>query len=214
LLALTGVDPDGNIYPELAAELPTIENGGVVADETAGTMDITWKMRQDVKWADGKSVTADDVVFTWEAIVNPDTGIWVRGSDYVESVEKVDDYTFTFHYSSIYPGYLIQLGGEQLVVWPAHYCDPKQGFTAWDCANKPLSDGPYTLKEWNVGDHLTFERNPSYFEAGKPSIDEIIVRVFPDETVRKQMIIQGEADIYMWATETVINDSEEAQLAG
>ncbi len=83
LLGLTGVDPDGNIYPELAAELPSIENGGVVVDESAGTMDVTWKMRQDVKWADGKPVTADDVVFTWDAIMNPDTGIWVRGSDYV-----------------------------------------------------------------------------------------------------------------------------------
>ena len=206
LLGLTGVDPDGNIYPELAAELPSIENGGVVADEAAGTMDVTWKMRQDVKWADGKPVTADDVVFTWDAIMNPDTGIWVRGSDYVDSVEKVDDYTVIFHYSSVYPGYLIQLGGEQLVVWPAHYCDPQQGFVAWDCASKPLSDGPFIMKEWNVGDHLSFERNPTYFEAGKPGIDEIIVRIVPEETVRKQMMIQGEADVYMWATETVIND--------
>lgn len=206
LLGLTGVDPDGNIYPELAAELPSIENGGVVVDEFAGTMDVTWKMRQDVKWADGKPVTADDVVFTWDAIMNPDTGIWVRGSDYVDSVEKVDDYTVTFHYSSIYPGYLTQLGGEQLVVWPAHYCDPEQGFVAWDCASNPLSDGPFIMKEWNVGDHLSFERNPTYFEAGKPGIDEIFVRIVPEETVRKQMMIQGEADVYMWATETVIND--------
>ena len=206
MLGLTGVDPDGKVYPELAVELPTIENGGVVADEAAGTMVVTWKMRQDVKWADGKPVTADDVVFTWDAIMNPDTGIWVRGSDYVDKVEKLDYYTVVFRYKSIYPGYLIQLGGEQLVVWPAHYCDPTQGFVAWDCASKPLSDGPFILKEWNVGDHLTFERNPTYFEAGKPGIDEINVRIIPEETVRKQMMIQGEADVYMWATETVIND--------
>jgi len=211
LLGLTGVDPDGKVYPELAAELPTIENGEVVADEAAGTMDVTWKMRQDVKWADGKPVTADDVVFTWNAIMDPSTGIWVRGSDSMDKVEKVDDYTVIFHYKSIYPGYLTQLGGEQLVVWPAHYCDAKQGFVSWDCASKPLSDGPFIMKEWNVGDHLSFERNPNYFEAGKPAIDEIIVRIVPDETVRKQMMLAGEADVYMWATETVINDLVNAQ---
>ena len=132
LLGLTGVDPQGNVYPELATELPTMDNGGVLVDEEAGTMVVTWTLRQDVFWSDGTPVTADDVVFTWEAIMNPETGIWVRGSDYVESIEKIDDSTAAFHYSSIYPGYLTQLGGEQLVVWPAHYCSAEQGFVAWD----------------------------------------------------------------------------------
>ena len=206
MLGLTGVDPKGNVYPELAAELPTSENGGVVVDEEAGTMDVTWKLRQDVQWADGTPVTADDVVFTWEAIMNPDTGIWVRGSDYVDSAEKIDDYTMVFHYNTIYPGYLIQLGGEQLVVWPSHYCNADEGFTAWECARQPLSDGPFILKEWTVGDHMTFERNPNYFEAGKPAIDQVIVRTVPDESVRKQMMMQGDADLIMWATEPVVTD--------
>jgi peptide/nickel transport system substrate-binding protein len=206
MLGLSGVDPEGVIYPELAAELPTVENGGVVVDENAGTMDVTWKLRPDVHWADGKPVSADDVVFTWQAIMNPDTGIWVRGSDYVESIEKIDERTVTFHYNAIYPGYLVQLGGEQLVVWPAHYCDAQQGFVSWDCARKPLSDGPFVLKDWVVGDHMAFARNPEYFETGKPGIDEIIVRIVPDETVRKQMMLQGDADLIMWATEPVVSD--------
>ena len=142
MLGLTGIDPDGNIHPELAAELPSIENGDVVVDEDAGTMDVTWKLRQDVKWSDGTPVTAEDVVFTWNAIMDPEKGIWVRGSDYVDSVEKIDDHTVTFHYNSLYTGYLTQLGGEQLVVWPAHYCDAEQGFSEWDCGRQPLSTGP------------------------------------------------------------------------
>lgn len=206
MLGLTGVKPDGSVYPELAAELPTLDNGDVTVDESAGTMDVTWKLRQDVQWADGTPVTAEDVVFTWEAIKNPDTGIWVRGSDYVDSVEKKEDYTVVFHYNTIYPGYQIQLGGEQLVVWPAHYCDATQGFTAWECAKQPLSDGPFVLTEWTVGDHMTFERNTNYYEAGKPSIDEIVVRTVPDETVRKQMLIQGDADLNMWSTESFVVD--------
>jgi peptide/nickel transport system substrate-binding protein len=204
LLGLTGIDPDGKVYPELAAELPTIDNGGVVVNQEAGTMDVTWKMRNDITWADGKPVTAADAIFTWEAINNPETGTWVRGRDYVDSIEKVDDYTFTFHYNAIYPGYLIQLGGDQLAIWPAHYCDPKQGFVAWDCGRKPLSDGPYMLEEWLVGDHLSFVRNPKYYENGKPYIDKIIVKIVPDESVRKTMMIQGDADIDMWTTEPLI----------
>jgi peptide/nickel transport system substrate-binding protein len=211
MLGLTGVDPEGKVYPELAAELPTIENGGVVVDEDAGTMDVTWKLRQDVQWSDGTPLTADDAVFTWEAIMNPDTGIWVRGSDYVDSVEKIDDFTFVFHYNAIYPGYLTQLGGEQLVLWPAHYCSPEEGFVAWGCGQNPLSSGPFLLQEWEVGDHMTFARNPNYFEPDKPAIDQIVVRIVPDDAVRKTMMINGDADLNMWATEAVVKELEEAE---
>ncbi len=127
LLGMTGIDPQGNIFPELAAELPAVKNGDVVVDENAGTMEVTWKMRQDIQWADGKPVTSDDVVFTWNAIKDPNTGSWIPGIDYVDSLEKVDDYTFVIKYNTIYPGYLTQLGGEQLVIWPAHYLQSGTG---------------------------------------------------------------------------------------
>ncbi len=171
MLGLSDIDPKGNVFPELAAELPTIENGNVVVDEIAGTMTVTWKMRQDVQWADGKPVTADDVIFTYDAIINPETGGWIPGIDNIDSVDKVDDYTFTINYNAIYPAYLTQFGGEQVAIWPAHYCDASQGFAAWDCARKPLSDGPFVLTEWVNGDHMTFVRNENYFEKGKPGID-------------------------------------------
>ncbi len=206
MLGLADVDPNGNVFPELAAELPTHENGGVVDNEADGTMDVTWKMRQDVQWADGTPVTADDAIFTLNAIMDPDKGAWIPGIDYVDSVEKVDDYTFTIHYNAIYPGYLTQLGGEQVVVWPAHYCDAGQGFSAWDCARNPLSDGPYVLKEWVNGDHLTFVRNEKFYQKGKPAIDNITVRIVPDQAVRKTMLTNGDADLDMWTTEPMIAD--------
>jgi len=211
MLGLTGVDAESKVYPELAAELPTVENGGVIVDEETGTMDVTWKLRQDVQWSDGTPLTADDAVFTWEAIMNPETGTWVRGSDYVDSIEKIDDYTFVFHYNTIYPGYLTQLGGEQLVIWPAHYCSAEEGFVAWECGRQPLSTGPFVLQEWTVGDHMTFARNPNFFEPGKPAIDEIIVRIVPDDAVRKTMMINGDADLNMWATEAVIKELQDAE---
>jgi peptide/nickel transport system substrate-binding protein len=206
MLGLTDIDPEGNVFPELAADLPTPENGGVVIDEENWTMDVTWEMRQDVYWSDGKPVTADDVVFTYEAIVDPETGLWVPGIDYVDGVEKVDDYTFVVHYNYVYPGYLTQFGGEQLVLWPAHYCDAEQGFVAWDCGLEPLSDGPYILEAWEAGDHMAFARNPTYFEQGKPDVDRIIVRIVPEASVRKTMLVQGDADVYMWATEAIADE--------
>jgi peptide/nickel transport system substrate-binding protein len=163
-------------------------------------------LRQDVKWSDGEPLTADDVIFTYNAIVDPETGGWVQGIDYVDSVEKVDEYTFTVYFNTIYPGYLTLFGGEQAVIWPAHYCDATQGFADWDCGRQPLSSGPYVLKEWINGDHLTFVRNENYFEPDKPSIETITVRIVPDQSVRKTMLINGDADLDMWTTEDMIAD--------
>jgi peptide/nickel transport system substrate-binding protein len=189
MLGLADIDPNGKIFPELAAELPTLENGAVVVDDENGTMDVTWKLRSDVVWEDGTPVSADDVIFTYEAIVDPEKGGWIQGIDYIDSLEKVDAHTVIVHYNAIYPGYLTQFGGEQMAIWPAHYCNAEQGFSQWDCASKPLSNGPYKLEEWVVGDHMTFIRNPKYYEEGKPSIERIVVRIVPDQSVRKEMLI-------------------------
>jgi peptide/nickel transport system substrate-binding protein len=205
LLSLAGVDENGNPYPQIAAELPTVENGEVVVDEEKGTMDVTWNLRNDIKWADGVPVTADDVVFTYQAVTDPEKGYWIPGIDYVDSMEKIDDRTVVVHYKSIYPGYLTQFGGYLMAIWPAHFCDASQGFTQWDCGLKPLSDGPYILQEWVQNDHLSFVKNPNYYEPGKPSIDEIMVKIVPEAAVRKEMLINGDADLDMWTPENVIS---------
>ena len=214
LLGLADIDAEGNIFPELAAELPTLVNGGVVIDEENWTMDVTWTLRDDVAWADGEPVTSDDVIFTWDAITDPEMGLWVAGVDYTDSLEKIDDQSFVVHYNYVYPAYLTQFGGEQVVIWPEHYCDASQGFAAWDCGRQPLSSGPYLLEEWEMGDHMTFARNPNYFEAGKPSIDQVIVRIVPEQSVRKTMMLGGDADLDMWLPETIIEELEAAPNVG
>jgi peptide/nickel transport system substrate-binding protein len=216
MLGMTDIDPNGNVFAELAAELPTIEGGGVVVDEEAGIMTVTWQMRDDVQWQDGKPVTADDVIFTWNAISNLDTGAWIPGSDYIDSVEKLDEYSFVINYNTIYPGYLTQFGGEQVAIWPAHYCDAEQGFVSWDCGREPLSDGPFIFGEWVEGDHLTFTKNDNFYLAGQPEIEQVIVQIVPDDAVRKTMMLQGDADIDMWINVNTANDlqgSDKAQVS-
>jgi peptide/nickel transport system substrate-binding protein len=204
LVGLVDIDPWGEWYLELATDIPTVENGGVVIDEDAWTMDVTWSLRDDVYWADGEPVTADDVIFTWNAIADPETGIWAEGLDYTDSIEKIDDYSFVVHYNTVYPNYRIQFGGENFGVWPEHYCDASQGFVAWDCNREPLSSGPYILEEWVTGDHISLVRNPNYYKEGQPYIDRFLVRIVPDEAVTLEMMKQGDADIMMWPSELAI----------
>lgn len=210
MLGLTDLDPYGDIFLELAAELPTVENGGVVVDEDAWTMDVTWKMRDDVFWADGEPVTAHDMIFTWDAIADPETGIWAEGIDYTDSIELIDDYTFVVHYNGVYPNYQMQFGGENFGVWPEHYCDASQGFVAWDCNRAPLSSGPFILEEWVTDSHLTFVANPNYVEEGKPLIDEITVQIVPDYSVQKTMVLEGDADYQFWTTPDQLEEFESA----
>jgi glucose/mannose transport system substrate-binding protein len=214
MLGLTDLDPEGNLLLELAAELPTVENGGVVLDEENWTMDVTWQLRDDIYWEDGEQVTADDVVFTWDAIVDPESGIWVDAIAYTENLEKVDDLSFTVHYSATYPNYALHFGGENFFVWPEHYCDASQGYVAWDCNRQPLSNGPYLLEEWQTGDYISFVRNPDYFEEGKPHIDNILVRIVPERAVIKTMLIEGDADVYMWLTPTEIEELQALDHVG
>ncbi len=213
LLGMADIDPNGNVFPELAAELPTVENGGVTIDDEAGTMAVTWTMRQDVLWQDGNQVTADDVLFTWNAITDPVNGTWIPGIDYIDSVEQLSQNSFVVNYNTIYPGYLTQFGGEQIAIWPAHYCDIEQGFLAWDCGREPLSDGPFVLHDWVAGDHMTFHKNDNYYLAPKPSLDQVIVQIVPDDAVRKTMMLNGDADIDMWINANTAKDLEGSEKA-
>jgi peptide/nickel transport system substrate-binding protein len=202
MLSLSDTDPMGNVYPELAVEIPTIENGGVIFDEDAWSMTVTWKIRDDVYWSDGEQVTVDDVIFTWDVIVEE---AWTPAVDYTESIEKVDDFTFIVHFYEgwIFPDYALQFGGEDFFIYPEHYCDAEQGFYEWDCESEPLSAGPYILDEWVADDHLTFVRNPNYYEEGKPAIDQIVVKIVPEESVERVLMLEGDADIHYWPGENI-----------
>ena len=82
-------DADANLVPVLAAEVPSRENGGLSADGKT----VTWKLKQGVKWHDGKPFTADDCVFNWKFASDPQTAAVTSGVYSDLKVEKVDDHT-------------------------------------------------------------------------------------------------------------------------
>src|SRR5919106_4087493 len=86
---LASWDPDGALYPVLAAEIPDLENGGLAKDG----MSVTWKLKQGVQWHDGKPFSADDVVFTWEYGSDPAAATVTIGTYKDIKVEKLDTYT-------------------------------------------------------------------------------------------------------------------------
>ena len=199
MLSLAEIDPDGNLYPELATEIPTIENGGVVMDEETWVTTVTWHLRDDVYWEDGEQVNVDDVIFTWEAMQLAE--VWTSSADSIESLEKVNDFTLIVTYAWPEPEYAITFGGENFFIYAEHFCDIEQGYWAWDCNRQPLSAGPYVLEEWVTDDHLTFVRNENYYEEGKPYIDQVIFRVVPEESVKRAIMDQGDGDMHYWPAE-------------
>ncbi len=114
---LASYDKDGNLIPFLAAEIPSLENGGVARDGKS----VTWKLKKGVKWSDGEPFTADDVLFTYRFISNPDTRATTT-SNYsaVSSVEVVDPFTVKVNFKDVNPAWSLPFVGIQGMIIPSH----------------------------------------------------------------------------------------------
>src|SRR3954471_18591439 len=96
---LAAWNEDGELVPTLAAELPSRENGGLAADGKS----VTWKLKQNVKWHDGKPFTADDCLFNWEYAKDPATPAYTIGTYQDVEVAKVDQYTVVVKFKKPMP---------------------------------------------------------------------------------------------------------------
>lgn len=196
MTGLTTVDQDGEFIPVLATEIPTIENGGLSADLKT----VTWKLKPALKWSDGAPLTSDDVKFTWEAISNPDSGALAGtgGFDLIEAIETPDAQTAIVKYTEPYPGYLAQFA---YGILPRHATGAPGDMVDWEWNRKPVSAGPFVLSAWNSGESITLERNPNYYEAGKPYLDKLIFRVIPESAAQTALMLQGDAHVHLWPGE-------------
>ena len=200
--ALAEIGPDGAYYPELAAELPTLANGGVSEDGRT----ITWRLRPGLKWSDGQPFTSADVRFTWQSL--HDSGIWAPGFDLIEDVTTPDPLTAVVHYREFYPNYLIQFGGQGTGVLSAHHCGATDKMLFWDCNFEPVSTGPFVLAQWIPGVRLTFMPNPYYYIPNRPLARQLVLEIQPDPELRRRRLERGNAHLDLWPTDPVLTQME------
>ncbi len=202
--ALAEIGPDGNFYPELALDLPTLANGGLSDDG----LTVTWRLRPGVLWSDGEPFTSTDVRFTWQAL--RDSGIWAPGFDLIDNVETPDPLTAIVHYRQFYPNYLIQFGGNGVGVLPAHHCGPANQMLLWDCNFEPVSTGPFVLAQWIPGVRLTFTPNPNYFIPERPLASQLVFEIESDPDLRQRNLTRGNVHLDMWPEEAAINKMQDS----
>ena len=191
---LASFNNDGELVPFLAESIPTVENGGIAADGKS----VTWKLKQDVKWSDGTPFTAEDVVFTYEFLSNPDVGAVSAGTyEVVESVEAIDDYTVRVNFKEVNPAWSLVFVGAEGMILPKHIYEPYNGANAREApANvKPIGTGAYQVVDFRPGDTVVYEPNPEFRLVEQLGFNRIELKGGGDATSAARAVLQtGDAD--------------------
>jgi peptide/nickel transport system substrate-binding protein len=193
---LAGWDADGNLVPTLAAEIPSLENGGLYAEGTS----VTWKLKRGVKWHDGHPFTADDCVFTWEFAADPATAALTIGIYKDVTVSKIDDYTIKVAFPKPKPFWADAFVGPFGMIIPKHLFEPYKGAKSREApANlAPVGTGPYTFVDFKPGDVVHGENNPNYHQENRPYFDTIEMKGGGDAVSAARAVLQtGEYD-FAW----------------
>jgi peptide/nickel transport system substrate-binding protein len=152
--------------------------------------EITFYLRQGVRWHDGHPFTAADVVFTYETIMNEKTNT-VRRSDYelVEKIEEPDHYTVRIIYKEPFSP---ALASWTIGIIPKHLLQGEDVNTA-HFNRHPTGTGPFIFDSWVSDEKIVLTANPDYFE-GKPHLDRIIYRIIPETSLSEIEILTGGID--------------------
>jgi peptide/nickel transport system substrate-binding protein len=190
---LLTLDDRGEYVARLAAEVPTVDNGGVAPDGRT----YTFKLRPGVKWSDGTPFTAADVEFTWRLVTDAKLPVPSRiGWGDVERVETPDATTVRFRLAKPSLAFLGTMASDRGYIVPKHLLDGKD-VVGSELNRKPVGTGPFLVKEWVAGSHVQLVRNPDYREPGKPLLDEILVRIIPATAGQRAALQRGETDLQL-----------------
>ena len=193
---LAAWDNDGNMVTILAAEVPSLANGGVSKDGKT----ITWKLKKNVQWHDGKPFTADDVVFTAAYAADPATSAYTNGSYKDVKVTKVDSHTVKVEYQKPSPFWADPFVSAAGMIIPKHIFENYKGATSRDAPGnlKPVGTGPYKFTDFKPGDMLRGVINTNYHEPNRPYFDSIEMKGGGDAVSAARAVLQtGEYD-YAW----------------
>jgi peptide/nickel transport system substrate-binding protein len=185
---LWGVDEKGNFFPQLAAEVPSVENGGISEDG----LDWRIKLRPDVKWHDGEPFSADDVKFTLDLINNKNFRAWSRnGHELVTDIKVVSPTEIAWRMQKIFAPYMSILSWTFIV--PAHILGKADDPNTGPFNNAPVGTGPFRWSERMPGDHITLVANEHFFGPG-PYLERLVFRYVPDLTVMFTQFQTGAID--------------------
>jgi len=193
---LASWDVDGALDPVLAAEIPDLENGGLAKDGKS----VTWKLKQGVKWHDGKPFTADDVLFNWQYASDPATAATTIGSYKDCKVEKIDSHTVRVLFDKPTPFWADAFVGVRGMIIPKHLYADYIGAKSRDApANlKPVGTGPYKFVDFKPGDVVRGEINNDYHMPNRPYFDSIEMKGGGDAISAARAVLQtGEYD-FAW----------------
>jgi peptide/nickel transport system substrate-binding protein len=186
-------DDTGHAIPDLAREVPSTANGGISKDGRT----FTYHLMPNAKWHDGVPVTADDVIFTYQQIMNPANLTPTRnGYDKITKIEAPDPHTLVVHFKSPYPPalYLFRALNQGAII-PKHLLAGHPDINRLGFNSHPVGSGPYIFKGWRHGSEMWFDANPNYFR-GKPKIAHAVLKFVPDQNTLMTQLQSHEVDLY------------------
>jgi len=181
---LLSYDYDVNPRPQLARSWSVAPDG----------KSIEFKLQPNVKWHDGQPFTSADVAFSFMELLKK---FHPRGRNVLaalSAVETPDSTTAIFRLARPSPAIMSALSSSESPILPKHIYEGSDPLTN-PRNNNPIGTGPYKFVEWKRGNFIALERNPDYWDAGKPYLDKVIVRTFSDANARAAAFEAGELQL-------------------
>jgi peptide/nickel transport system substrate-binding protein len=189
--------PDGSLIPNLVTEVPTVENGLLTEDLKS----VTYKLLDGVTWADGEPLTADDVLFTWQWVIEPANASTSAGVyEAIESIEVVDPLTVQVFFAEPNATWFQPHAGSEFgFVYPKHVLDVEDGKAAHDAfLLNPVGTGPYKAESFSPNDQVIYVINENYRDPNKPFFETVNLKGGGDAASAARAVLQtGDYD-YAW----------------
>ena len=174
---LMALDPDAKPYPELAQSYTITDDG----------LTYTFNLRKGVKFHHGDELTAEDVKFSFDRLRAPKSGYSYGAQvETIKSVDAVDRYTVRFRLSKVTGPFLIYMAFPGSSIVPKKLVDSGHDLNA-----KPIGSGPFKFVSYEPRSAIKFQRNPEYFETGKPYFDAMEYRIISDITALTNALLSG-----------------------
>ena len=195
---LARYDENGDMVPWLAAEIPTLDNGGVAQD----LMSITWTLRDDVVWSDGTPFTAEDVAFTAAYCMDPTGGCSSAAAfQGVAGVEAVDAHTVRIDFDVPMPFPYAPFVGSIVPVLQKRQFEQCTGARAPECTDEnfaPIGTGPFKVDDFRPNDVVRYVVNERYRNPGQPAFSSVLMKGGGDAvSAARAVLVTGEFD-YGW----------------